>query len=80
MKLSPLDPKTEIHPPQPSRTRLYVAGAVVIALVLLTVGFFQFADWASTRFFNSGKDILTTLTALAQAVQASRAEGIEDCY
>src|SRR5580698_374897 len=82
MQLSPLDPKTASQPPGRSRTRLfvYVAGAVVIALALLTVGFLQFADWASNRFYNTGKEMLTTLTALAQAVQAGRAAGIEDCY
>jgi hypothetical protein len=87
MQLSPLDPKTASPTPTPSRARrsrtrlfVYVAGGVVIALALLTVGFLQFADWASNRFYNTGKDMLTTLTALAQAVQTGRAAGIEDCY
>ena len=80
MPLSPLDPKTGSQKKSRVRKRVYVAGVVVVALVLMTLGFFQFADWTSTKFFDSGKDILAALAGLGHAIQAKNASGIAAAY
>src|SRR5579863_9475860 len=80
MQLSPLDPTTAGRKPKRRRSRLFKAGVVVIALIVSTLGFFEFADWTSTKFFDSGKDILATLTGLAHGIQDGNAAGIESAY
>jgi len=80
MQLSPLDPKTARQTTKRKRSLLFKLGIVVVVLLAFTFGFFAFSDWASSKFFDSGKNILATLSGLANAVQNGDKDAIANAY